>query len=321
MSDVAEQIPKQDVLMRGSSETLPFVSVILPVYNDAEALRRCLRSLRSQTYPADRFEVIVVDNGSTEDDSQAVVAEFQSYRYSVETKVGSYAARNKAISIANGEAYAFIDSDCIALPQWLQEGVRTLLAHPQCGLVGGRVDIFVQDPEHPTSVELYDRITSFRFKHYIEQMYYCGAGNMFVWSKIFNKVGLFNESFKSHGDREWSDRVYAAGLKLIYNDKANVKHPARRTWRQIINRQRRLAGGRRSYQNLQQNQTNRPASFLHRIYYALIPQIPVIRKFCSDDRLKARSERIRVGMVFVVIHYVWVLELIRLMFGGKATRS
>jgi cellulose synthase/poly-beta-1,6-N-acetylglucosamine synthase-like glycosyltransferase len=111
LSAASDSTSMVDALNDDQSEMLPFVSVILPVYNDAEALHRCLYSLQKQT------EVIVVDNGSTEDNPQSVVSEFPGYQYSVEAKIGSYAARNKGISLANSEVYAFIDSDCVASPQ------------------------------------------------------------------------------------------------------------------------------------------------------------------------------------------------------------
>ena len=317
MLDITEVTHIEDVVASDQNEILPFASVILPVYNDAEALRKCLHSLRAQTYPADRFEVIVVDNGSTKDDPQAVVAEFPGYRYCVEGKVGSYAARNKGISLANGKVYAFIDADCDPSPQWLEEGVRTLLAHPECGLVGGRVDIFAQEPERPTSVELYQRVVALQLKKWIEQWHVCGTCNMFVWPKVFDKVGVFDESFKSGGDFEWSGRVYAAGLKLKYNGKACMRHPARRTWREIIKRQRRIAGGRR-YLKFDQNDSNDLMGLFHRAYRVLVPQI---RKYSSDDRLKSRSERFRVAMVVLILHYVAVWERLRLMLGFNATRG
>lgn len=317
MLDITEPNQMEEAMALDLNEILPFVSVILPVYNDAEGLRKCLQSLRAQTYPDDRFEVIVVDNRSTKDDPQAIVAEFSGYRCCVETKVGSYAARNKGISLANGKVYAFIDADCNPSPQWLEEGVQTLLAHPKCGLVGGRVDIFEQNPGRPNSVELYQRIISLQLKKWIEQWHVCGTCNMFVWPNVFDTVGLFNESFKSGGDFEWSGRVHAAGLKLIYNDKACMRHPARRTWREIIKRQRRIAGGRR-YLKLEQNDSNHLMSVFHRIYRIFVPQI---RKYCSDDRLKSRSERFRVAMVVLILHYVAVWERVRLMLGFNATRG
>lgn len=301
-------------------KSLPFVSVILPVYNDAKALHCCLRSLSAQTYPADRFEVIVVDNGSWKDNPQEVVAKFPGYKYSVESKAGSYAARNKGISLANGEAFAFIDSDCIALPQWLEEGVRTLLANPECGLVGGSVEIFFQDSANPTSVELYESVYAFRFKEWIEEWHVCGAGNMFVWAKVFDNIGLFNEIFKSVGDFEWSGRVHQAGLHLIYNEKAVLQHPARRTWRQIIILHRRFAGGSQHLKHSQKT-SNHHSTFFRKIYRVFAAPIKLIRKCRSDSRLKKRNDRFRVSIVIVVLHYVRILERIRLRLGFSARRS
>jgi glycosyltransferase involved in cell wall biosynthesis len=320
MSEITVPNPLQDALRFDTSEKLPFVSVILPVYNDAKALRRCLKSLRKQTFPVDRFEVIVVDNGSTKDDPQAVVADFPGYRYSVETKVGSYAARNKGISLAKGDAYAFIDSDCVAYPQWMEEGVRTLLAHPECGLVGGRVDFFEQDPEHPTSVELFELVVKFNLKEWIEKRHVCMTCNMFVWKKVIDMMGQFNENLKSSGDVEWSSRVHAAGLKLIYNDKTCIQHPARRSWHEIIKRYRRLEGGRHDLR-LQRSGSNISKSLLRKIYHIFVPRIFLMRKYCSNDRLKSRGERLRVALVFVICHYTGVLERIRLKLGFHSTRS
>jgi len=56
----------------------------------------------------------------------------------------------------------------------------------------------------------------------------CVTANMFVWSKVFDRYGFFDVSFKSGGDWEWSRRVHAANLKVIYNEKVRVRHPASR---------------------------------------------------------------------------------------------
>lgn len=302
------------------SKKLPLISVIVPVYNDARALRRCLHSLKSQSYPNVRFEVIVIDNGSDNDNPKAVVKEFPGFRFSVETKAGSYAARNKGLSLAAGDALAFIDSDCIASPDWIQEGMQTLLAHPECGFVGGFVELFAKDPLNPTSVELQQRITALQFQDWVE-LRVCATCNMFTWAKVFHKAGLFNESLKSGGDFEWSSRVVNAGLNPIYNKSMIVRHPARRTWRQVIKRQRRIAGGRIFHRNWRQNKVAYPKSSLHRILNAIIPNISYMRKVCFDHRLNKKSEQIRVGLVTLVMHYVWLMEVSRLILGGKSTRS
>jgi len=320
MPEETDPVPTQDTLAPVPNVKLPFASVIVPVYNDAEALRLCLQSLRTQTYPADRFEVIVVDNGSTKDDPQIVVEDFPGYRYSVEAKIGSYAARNKGISVARGEALAFIDSDCIATAHWLEEGVRTLLAHPDCGLVGGHVEVFVKDPVHPTSVELYERVWAFPFKQWIQKSNRCATANLFVWPAVFDKVGRFNEIFKSGGDFEWSGRVHQAGLKLIYNEKVSLRHPARRTWRQIIKVHRRVAGGLGDLRN-SQNKSKHRASLFRKIYRIFVPPKFLISKCYLDKRLSSRSERLRCAMVSVILHYVRILEQIRVILGFDAKRT
>ena len=100
-----------------SSEPFPFVSVIVPVRNEESYVADCLRSLLNQDYPWDGFEIIVVDNDSS-DRSADVIAQF-SVRYVFEKKRGAAAARNAGVRQSKGELLAFIDSDCIAPPDWL----------------------------------------------------------------------------------------------------------------------------------------------------------------------------------------------------------
>ena len=98
---------------------IPFVSVVIPVYNDSVRLKTCLQALEAQTYPKEVYEVIVVDNGSDES-IEPVVAEFPQARASYETHPGSYAARNKGVSISRGEVLAFTDLDDILAPDWIE---------------------------------------------------------------------------------------------------------------------------------------------------------------------------------------------------------
>src|SRR5690554_6136694 len=97
--------------MQSTEHKLPFVSVIIPTYHDWERLRLCLDSLNRQTYPKERYEIIVVNN----DPEDVVPANFvvpNNFTILEESKPGSYAARNRAIQAAKGEIYAFTDSDC-----------------------------------------------------------------------------------------------------------------------------------------------------------------------------------------------------------------
>lgn len=90
--------------------TQPFVSVIVPVRNDNVRLEQCLRALESKTYPRDRYEVVVVDNGSTQSVAP-VVASYSHARLMHEGRPGSYAVRNAGLLHARGEVVAFTGLD------------------------------------------------------------------------------------------------------------------------------------------------------------------------------------------------------------------
>ena len=89
--------------------SFPKVSVIIPVFNDKQRLEKCLEALENQTYPKDCYQIVVVDNASTVD-LKSTVMQFQQARLYYEEKPGSYAARNKGLSVATGEIIAFTDS-------------------------------------------------------------------------------------------------------------------------------------------------------------------------------------------------------------------
>jgi glycosyltransferase involved in cell wall biosynthesis len=183
-----------------------FVSVIVPVFNDAERLKVCLRALEDQTYLKQLYEVIVVDNGS-EESVEPVVAEFGHARVSHEERSGSYAARNRGLALARGEIIAFTDADCIPAADWIEKGVANLLRLSHCGLIAGRVDVFPQDPHRPTAVELYESRTALLQKEYVEDGGFGATANMFTRRAVFERVGLFDGGLKSGGDIEWSRRV------------------------------------------------------------------------------------------------------------------
>ena len=228
--------------LQEQAHALPFASVIVPVYNDAARLTLCLEALAVQDYPA--FEVIVVDNGSA-DDGVARVCEAFGVTCVVEPKVGSYAARNRGASLAEGEVLAFTDADCIPEVQWLREGVTRFLETPRCGLVAGRIRVFAQDPARPTTVELFEVALAFPQKTHVENSRYGATANVFTSRAVFADVGPFNERLKSGGDKQWGQRVAAAGYALVYAHGACIRHPARRTFAELRKKARRTVGGLR----------------------------------------------------------------------------
>jgi len=217
-----------------------FVSVIIPVLNDIVGLRQTLTALEQQTYPTHLYEVIVVDNGSTEDLSP-VVSQFTQAKLTSESQPGSYIARNQGISIAQGEILAFTDSDCLPESNWIAQGVQQLLSVNNCGLVAGKINFYYQKHQQPTIVELYDSTTFLNQKKYVEQLHYAATANMFTTKAVMQRVGNFNAELKSGGDKEWGQRVYHHGYLLVYGADVCISHPARASLSEIarkINRTR-----------------------------------------------------------------------------------
>lgn len=218
------------------------VSVIIPVYNDAERLGRCLSALDAQTFSGS-YEVIVVDNGST-DDPACVVSDHASARIVREERPGSYVARNRGLEAASGGVIAFTDADCIPDRDWLERSIRAVRDHDQRFVVG-RVELFARDPCRPTAVELWELNHAFQQELRVRRMSYGATANLIVPRKILNAVGHFDPALRSGGDKEWGVRATAAGYPAVYVDDVVVQHPARATWKELRAKYLRISAGKR----------------------------------------------------------------------------
>jgi glycosyltransferase involved in cell wall biosynthesis len=295
---------------------LPFVSVIIPVLNDAEALQVCLQRLEEQTYPGDRFEVIVVDNGSDES-IEPIVEGFAHARASHEPQRSSYAARNKGISLAEGEILAFLDSDCVPAQDWMERGVSHLLDAPNCGFVAGEVPVFARDPDVPTAVELFESVRAFRIEQYVRVAHFGGAGNLFVPRAVFGRVGPFRADLQSGGDFEWGQRVYAHGYTEVYADDVVVQHPARRTLQQLYRKMVRVAGGGEDLKRLGLRRRRALLGVDLELFYGLLPPLRGTVEVWTDRRLRNVGEKMIVTSVLFFAAYVRALERWRIALGGK----
>ncbi|WP_035139939.1 glycosyltransferase [Fischerella sp. PCC 9605] len=285
-----------------------FVSVIIPVFNDCERLNICLRSLENQTYPKDLYEVIVVDNNS-EEDIESLVKQFSQVRITHESLRGSYAARNKGISVAKGYVFAFTDSDCIPTSTWIEKGVECLLQTPNTGLVAGKVEIFFQDPTNPTAVELYDSMNFLRQKHYVENMKFGATANMFTFKDVFEAVGLFNSELKSGGDQEWGERVFAAGYKQVYADDVCIAHPARRNLKDLQKKVIRITEG---HYGLVSHNEELSMVFFKEIVRDIKPPIKSILKILVNKKLQGMKQKIEYIYVVLSLKYLRAWKKIQL---------
>ncbi len=296
----------------------PFVSVIIPVYNDAVRLALCLEALSKQSYARDCFEVIVIDNGSHQSPS-AVVDKHDFTQLEVETKPGSYAARNKGLTVARGPVLAFTDADCIARPDWLKCGVERLMQLDGRGVVAGRIELFCRDPQRPTWVELYDCVTGLDQATTVVRSHGAATGNSFTGRQVFDAVGPFDETMKSWGDVQWAQRAHAAGFELVYCADAVIDHPARYRWGEIIRKNRRLIGGEQTLNKDKPKPAGRKALPL-RLWNNLRPHLGEAWRRTDDERVRGFRQRLKVAAVITVLRYVKLYERIRLRLGGQTER-
>lgn len=215
----------------------PFVSVIIPTYHDWDRLKLCLEALAQQSYPEEKFEVLVVNNDP--DDRPPSLEIHAHARLLGESKPGSYAARNSAVRLARGELFAFTDSDCLPTRDWLQTAVKYLQAGTD--RVAGHIEVFNKS-ERRTLGGAYESVFAFNQERNAESGTSVTA-NFACWRHCFDRVGLFNEDMLSGGDVEWNLRANAAGLTIQYAAEATVLHPARESLKELFQKRKRLAGG------------------------------------------------------------------------------
>ncbi len=197
---------------------VPLVSVIIPVRNDARRLAVCFRSLADSDYPADRVEVIVVDNGSTDDSAEVARAAGAKVLVCPGQRVG--ALRNRGAEIAQGEILALVDSDHEVPAGWLSAGVQELVDDPELHMVGAPY----LPPPDGTWVQ---RVWSLhRLRNVARgETVWLASGNLFLRKHDFDRIGGFDESLVAAEDVDLCVRLKEAGGRIVSDMRlANIHH-------------------------------------------------------------------------------------------------
>jgi glycosyltransferase involved in cell wall biosynthesis len=201
------------------------VSVVIPLYNDASTIGRCLESVLSQEYPGDRFEVIVVDNSSTDGSDRIAARHPVTVLYERDT-LTSYAARNRGISAARGDIVVFTDSDCLPQPGWLRALVDAF-EDDAVPAAGGPIE------EAPPDSDIDRLVRELRPIPNVERLQgvYLPAlvgGNAAYRRDLLLEAGMFNAELYTGGDLDLSWRVQnLAGHLAVFVPQAVVLHDHR----------------------------------------------------------------------------------------------
>jgi cellulose synthase/poly-beta-1,6-N-acetylglucosamine synthase-like glycosyltransferase len=203
----------------------PFVSVIVPVRDGESTIAACLDAILATDYPADRREILVVDNGSS--DGTADLIRARPVRYLREPRRGVSHARNLGIAESSGKVLAFVDSDCVVEPQWLTELARPF-EDPEVGAVAG--DLQHVPPRTPAERQAARLLGNWQRFAFNSDPAYPITANAAYRRDVLDRIGGFDPHMARAQDVELGLRFKErSGLRLAYAERATARHRNRTT--------------------------------------------------------------------------------------------
>ncbi|MFA4989828.1 MAG: glycosyltransferase [Candidatus Omnitrophota bacterium] len=212
------------------------ISVIIPAYNSSSSLVKTVESIFNQSYPKDEFEVIVVDDGSTdatkEDMERLRRQDKYNLGYCYQKNRGPAAARNLGIKNSRGEIIVFIDADCIADRSWLKEisggyndqrlaGIGGVIKAVPSGSIVSRYCAYIKMNEKP--------------KRDKTGIVYLITANASFRKSCLDSIGGFDQRYNSPGgeDPDLCYRLRKEGYYFKYNPKAVVFNPHKNSFKEL----------------------------------------------------------------------------------------
>lgn len=245
----------------------PFFSIVVPTYNRPERLRACLQSFLQLDYPAERWELIVVNDGG----AQSFTAVTDALRDALPLRLvdgphaGPAATRNLGASLAGGDILAFTDDDCRVFPDWLQ-AFAAGFANPRWDALGGRA---VTPFEQNMAEQAWQHLTDFLYDFMRDDggnLLLLISNNAAYRRAAFEKVGGFNETFPlaAAEDMELSYRMLRAGYHQRFWEQAKIWHYHHLTLWGHVRQQFRYGRGGYYFSRMQRLHHDQP---LMQLYY------------------------------------------------------
>jgi glycosyltransferase involved in cell wall biosynthesis len=280
-----------------SAEFLPIVSVVVPVYNGEMDLPDLIECLRSQTYPTNRVEYLLVDNKSRDYTSTILQAAAKSpnqegfnqitIRNLTENTIqSSYAARNKGIRASTSEIIAFTDADCRPEPQWLQNLVEPF-ANLEIGITCGEI---LALPGNTLLEKHAARQNTLSQQHTLAHPFcpYGQTANLAVRRQILAQVGLFRPYLTSGGDADLCWRILReTSYKMYFAENAIARHRHRSTIKQLQSQWHRYGESNKYLHELHGVDLMREFTsweYLYRLARWLLKELPVAAAKCAIAR-------------------------------------
>lgn len=265
-----------------------FISVIICTYNRGDILSECLRSLTNQSIPSEYFEVIIINNNST-DNTQKIAESFvyqaSNYRVIIEHEQGISAARNRGWKEAKGEYIAYTDDDCRLPPDWLKKALEIIENHSP-DLFGGPYHAAYLSQKPPWFKDSYGSLFIASDPKYLSRGEYLSAGNLFIKKEIlagldgFNhKLGPTGYSIKYGEETAIQEILYKSmpDVRIYYDPDLFVSHLVRPEKFKLSDFLRRGIASSRDGQEIFESEPEK-----------LFPQFIAIIKNCAFITLAAR---------------------------------
>lgn len=304
---------------RATAETDPLLSVtvIIPTLDRADDLERCLRALREVDYPAERLDIIVVDDGSADAPGIAAAAGRHGARLLVnDMNQGPAYSRNRAAAEAMGDILAFVDSDCVPTRSWLTD-LTPYFAWDQVGAVGGRTLGF-----HTESwLDRYDEVSSpldmgryFTLLAKGPDSFYVPTCNLLIRHSIYERLGGLRADLRVGEDVDFCWRLRSAGLYLVYAPEGIVHHKHRDRLDMMLRRRAQYGTSEAVLHGLHPDKRKRfplsaaPLATVALVSTALVKRDPRLIPACLAPAFveaRRRRSRLREAGVEVADRSVW----------------
>ncbi len=213
----------------------PRISIIICTYNREKFLPKALASLVNQTIPKNEYEIVIVNNNST-DNTEQICKEFIAHnsalnvKYVVEKQKGLSAARNRGIIESSSDLFAFIDDDAEVENNYLETAIEFFNQYPTVSAMGGKVIPVYETGKEPSwlSPPLWGLVTKVdwgnKIRKYPPSKYPAGCSMVFRKS-VFNHTGMFNTDLNLRSDDKYIFRqLEKFGMEFLYYPKLVVKH-------------------------------------------------------------------------------------------------
>ena len=250
------------------------VSVVIPHFNRVSALEETLVALGTQEAPSPAFEVIIVDDGSSDWSPEVLTGLALPYELAIvrQANKGPGAARNAGVRRARADRFVFLDADMIPGPELVSEYLTGHVADPEAILIGR------QRPWPGAYRSLFDRVTGFETyrdlgqRPFAPSFFHVSSGNLSIARPQFEVLGGFDEELRVTEDTDFGYRAQQMGIPIVYWPGATGYHNHPKNFSQRC------------------HQVQESAMWTARLFHKHPPMSGLLPTYCDIERVSWRSD-------------------------------